>query len=961
MSNFVLEVKNLQVTFENDNKKTSAVDNVSFSLERGEILGIVGESGSGKSVTSLAIMGLLPETAQVDSHSEILFRETQIQDKIDLANIFYKNNKQKTARNYRGGPIAMIFQEPMSSFNPVYTIGAQLIEAILQHYERAFSLKNGENKQISLKLKRKYARGRAIQLLEQVQLPNPAEKMNRYPHELSGGQLQRVMIAMAIACNPTILIADEPTTALDVTVQAEILDLLRGLCRQRQMSMIFITHDLGVVAEIADRVLVMRRGKVVEANKIKEILENPQKAYTKGLLACRPRLGNTATRLPTVYEYLRDYLSDIVEQIRLGSKSASVQLLEEEVNNLSEEEKYKLSREESQLWSQVNQLLDNQFSPPIDIPKSQPPTINQKERIAENILTVKDLSIRFPEKGIFGQKEGDFVAVNKVSFAVERGKTLGIVGESGCGKSTLARAILRLLPTAAGKVIFQGQDITHLQGEPLRRLRCKMQIVFQNPYSSLNPRMNIGDAVLEPLIIHNQLRNKIERQEKVKQLFNDVGLNPQWINRYPHQLSGGQRQRVCIARALAINPDLIICDESVSALDVSVQAQVLNLLKELQSEYGLTYLFISHDLSVVEFMSDEILVMNKIEQDKVKYDHNLTNQEESGQPEKILYKPEKDYTKKLIRSIPMDRLTIKISGIPHRNLEILEAAYSKLSHYLEQKTGIGIRYKPVETYAEAVQAFSQGNLDLVCFDGFTGVLARYLVSDAKLIVQDSFRDYSVLIASKKFIDSQKYVRENEPRSLLKMLDKCRFIFPDKLSTSGYLMMLDWLRSSSNNYESILANFREELDYFGNDDRTLKLIAQEIGYDAGIVREKIWQQYQENQEYFPENLQVFGQTSPYQNIHWLVYPYIQNRYGDDIISQLQEAFLGLNNDNPESQEIKQLLAVSGFVSPQEDIYLNISQKVQLSEPEIGEILNYNLSQSLNYQKISEIITGLIIEE
>ena len=590
----ILDVRDLQVVFLNDEAQPSiAVDKINFTLEKGEILGIVGESGSGKSVTSLAIMGLLPATGRISS-GQIVFQDSKREPPMDLVNL-----SAKEKREYRGGKIAMIFQEPMSSLNPVYNIGFQITEAILLHQ----------------KVSRRQAKKQAINLLQEVQLlPNddqlveefldknrhrevPEKQieeyikqrkkaiLKRYPHELSGGQLQRVMIAIAISCQPSILIADEPTTALDVTVQATILELLKDLCERRQMSMIFITHDLAVVANLVDHLVVMYQGKIVESAVIKELLFNPQQAYTKGLLACRPRLEETRTYLPTVADF-----------------------------------------------------LNNQETTP-EIPSN----LAKEIKLNKALLSVHNLRVGFPKaKKLPWDEQEYFWAIDNVSFQLFSGETLGLVGESGCGKSTLARTILRLIPAQAGKVNFLTEELCKLspRSNRLRKLRREMQIVFQNPYNSLNPRMSIGKIILEPMIIHRFGGNQKKRKERVKYLLERVGLNPDWFNRYPHELSGGQRQRVCIARALALNPQLIICDESVSALDVSIQAQVLNLLKELQADFGLTYIFISHDLSVVKFMSDRIMVMNK---GKI---------EEMSTTEQIIYNPQKEYTRKLIASIP---------------------------------------------------------------------------------------------------------------------------------------------------------------------------------------------------------------------------------------------------------------------------------------------------------------------
>jgi ABC-type glutathione transport system ATPase component len=590
----ILDIRDLQIIFTNDeNQVTIAVDKINISLDKGEILGIVGESGSGKSVTSLGIMGLLPSSGKI-SGGEIYFQDNHEISPVDIVSL-----SKDAKRHYRGGKIAMIFQEPMSSLNPVYNIGFQITEAICLHQN--ISKLEAKAKAINLLQEVKLLPNDAeltAEFLQQNTVENPSEKeiqsyikqqklaiLKRFPHSMSGGQLQRVMIAIAISCQPSILIADEPTTALDVTVQATILELLKELCRSRQMSLIFITHDLGVVANIADSLAVMYQGKIVEYGKTREILFNPTQAYTKGLLACRPRLDETRSYLPTVVDFM-------------GTNS-----------------------------------------------ETTPPsfTVNVREiKLNQPLLTVEKLKVGFLKKGSLPWQKEYFWAVNNISFQVFSGETLGLVGESGCGKSTLARTILRLIPTNDGKIEFLGQDLTKLppRSKQLRQLRREIQIVFQNPYNSLNPRISIGDTIIEPMIIHSMGGNNEKRQERVRYLLDRVGLNPNWFNRYPHELSGGQRQRVCIARALALNPQLIICDESVSALDVSIQAQVLNLLKELQAEFGLTYIFISHDLSVVKFMSDRIMVMNKGEI------------EEMSTATQIIDNPQREYTRKLIASIP---------------------------------------------------------------------------------------------------------------------------------------------------------------------------------------------------------------------------------------------------------------------------------------------------------------------
>ena len=598
MSATVLDVRNLQVEFLTDGKIIKAVDGISFKLHRGQTLGIVGESGSGKSVTSLAVMGLVP-TPGLISGGEIWFQATA--DSTQPVNLLQLPPAH--VQRYRGGQIAMIFQEPMSSLNPIYSIGFQLTEAIRQHRQisekeaRQSAIANLQEVKIlgsDKELEQQYSSQRQVNQHKQAMLA-------RYPHELSGGQLQRVMIAMAISCNPDILIADEPTTALDVTVQATILDLLRDLRDRRQMSMMFITHDLGIVAEIADQVAVMYQGKIVECGSAEQIFANPQHPYTRGLLACKPRLDRQPQHLLTVADFMSVKLTPTGEpEIQAQQPDDPPEVSQEVIDQ---------------------RLVELQQQPPL--------------------LEVRDLRVGFPVQGMFGQTKNYFWAVNGVSFEVYPGETLGLVGESGCGKTTLGRTLLRLVESMSGSVIFEGRNITRLSGYQLQQLRREMQIIFQNPFSSLDPRMKIGDAVMEPLLIHSRGKSRLtQRRERAAYLLKRVGLNPDRMNRYPHEFSGGQRQRICIARALALNPKFIICDESVSSLDVSVQAQVLNLLKELQAEFKLTYIFISHDLSVVKFMSDRVLVMNR------------GQIVETGSALGIYRNPKEDYTRVLIASIP---------------------------------------------------------------------------------------------------------------------------------------------------------------------------------------------------------------------------------------------------------------------------------------------------------------------
>ena len=563
----LLKIDNLHVSFLRDGEWNEAVHGVSFEVPKGKTLGIVGESGSGKSVSNLAVMRLLNEKQSRITADEIT---------LDGKDVLHLTENQM--HDIRGKRIAMIFQEPMTSLNPVFQCGFQVTEAILAH----------EN------VTEEQAKSRVISLFKKVMLPRPEAIYKSYPHELSGGQKQRVMIAMALACNPEILIADEPTTALDVTVQKEILKLLKHLQNGDGLSMIFISHDLGVVSEVSDYILVMHNGRVVEFGESSKILNDPQDPYTKGLLACRPPMDYRLKRLPIVKEFLDGTWSDDAD-----FKKQLIVTQQERDNHLKE------------IYSR------------------------------EPILKVEHLKTWFPlKKGIFNRVYDHVKAVDDVTFDVYPGETLGLVGESGCGKTTLGRSILRLVEPSEGKIIFEGKDVMSLKGNDLREYRKHAQIVFQDPYSSLNPKMRIGDAIAEPMMVHGIEPDAKKRRDKVCELLTEVGLQPEHYQRYPHEFSGGQRQRICIARALAVRPKLIICDESVSALDVSVQAQVLNLLNRLKKDFGFTYIFISHDLSVVRFMSDRILVM---------YNGRPV---ELGDADEIFNNPKNDYTKKLINAIP---------------------------------------------------------------------------------------------------------------------------------------------------------------------------------------------------------------------------------------------------------------------------------------------------------------------
>ena len=563
----LLEISNLEIDFHTRRELVHAVQGVSLDLDRGDVLGIVGESGSGKSVTALSIMQLLPSPPAIIKGGSIHFYQQDKAEPTDLLKL-QKNEIQQI----RGKKIAMIFQEPMTSLNPVFTCGSQVAEMLMLHK----------------KLKTAEAKSQTLELFNKVGLPDPNRIYKAYPHQLSGGQKQRVMIAMAISCEPDLLIADEPTTALDVTVQKTILDLLLKLKEESGLSMIFISHDLGVIAEICNKVVVMRNGKVVEHGEVKQVLNSPEHAYTKGLLACRPTLNHKLKRLPTI--------SDYVEKESVKAKVISKK--EIEVRN--------------------HALAD------------QAP-----------ILKVENLLVRYPSrKNWYGKTLEWLHAVDSVSFDVYPGETFGLAGESGCGKTSLGRAIARLTQAHSGTIRYEKNSLLELSEEAFKPFRKEIQVVFQDPYSSLNPRMTVGEAIMEPMKVHNLYENKSERQEKTIELLQTVGLEADHFKRYPHEFSGGQRQRICIARALSLDPKFLICDEMVSALDVSVQATILNLLMDLQDQYGLTYLFISHDLSVIKQMCDRLMVMNN---GKV---------EALGIVEEVFDAPPTPYVRRLIESIP---------------------------------------------------------------------------------------------------------------------------------------------------------------------------------------------------------------------------------------------------------------------------------------------------------------------
>ncbi|MDY0053846.1 MAG: ABC transporter ATP-binding protein [Bacteroidales bacterium] len=560
--NNLIEIKDLSIGFEREDSWNKVVKNISFSIDKGEILGLVGESGSGKSVSSLAIMGLLPERKSKILSGSILFNN------IDLCNITNKEH-----RKLRGKKIAMIFQEPMTALNPVVRCGNQVMEMIIH------------NNSIS----KREAKKRVLELFKEVKLPDIERAFRAYPHELSGGQKQRVMIAMAISCNPDLLIADEPTTALDVTVQKTILELLKSIQNKYNIGILFITHDLGVIKQIANRVAVLYKGEIVEQGLVQDIFYKPNHPYTQGLIACRPPIENRPKRLLTVSDFLKEEKKDI-------------EILTEKERDLIHKEIY-----------------------------SQTP-----------ILRVDSLDIEFiTKKTIFGKIRKSVKAVNNVSFDVFKGETLGLVGESGCGKTTVGRGILNLIDSKSGKVELYGVNLLELSKNKMREYRKKIQIIFQDPYSSLNSKITIGHAIQEPMIVHSLYENNEKRKERVMDLLEKVGLERSHYNRYPHEFSGGQRQRIGIARALALEPEIIICDESVSALDVSVQAQVLNLINDLKRDFGFTCIFISHDLSVVKYMSDRIIVMQK------------GNIVEEAEADSIYNNPQTQYTRQLINSIPL--------------------------------------------------------------------------------------------------------------------------------------------------------------------------------------------------------------------------------------------------------------------------------------------------------------------
>ncbi|MFB9862999.1 ABC transporter ATP-binding protein [Rufibacter immobilis] len=596
MASPILQVEKLSISFQAEQGVVQAVDSISFQIQKGEAVAIVGESGSGKTVTGLSLMKLLPSAAQITGSA--VFNSGQL-GQVDLYAL-----QEKQLQKIRGQEISIVFQDPMSSLNPVISCGKQVAEVLLLH----------------LPISKKEAYVRVQELFELVKLPNPDRIFRSYPHELSGGQKQRVMIAMAMACNPSLLIADEPTTALDVTVQANLLHLLNQLRLEKEMALLFISHDLGVVAELADRILVMYQGRIVEHGTVLQIFSNPQHPYTKALLACRPTVKMQAAVLPTLTDFM-----PVPEEGTLPVDALPIEEQHLPVEKRKDEQAVLLSQQE-------------------------------QEAPQKPLLQVQDIHVEFTRGRIFfWQQKEQIQAVNGVSFEVFPGETIGIVGESGCGKTTLGRTLLRLIEPTAGKVVFNGEDWSNLSKEELRKRRKNFQMIFQDPYASLNPNLTIGQAIMEPMQVHQVLKNQWERKQRALELLETVSLLPEHFHRYPHEFSGGQLQRICIARALALEPTCIICDEVVSSLDVSVQAQVLNLLNRLKQEFNLTLLFITHDLSVAKFMSNRLLVMDR------------GQIVEQGLTQQIFSSPQQPYTKALLQAIPAGEIADILAAQEKRN------------------------------------------------------------------------------------------------------------------------------------------------------------------------------------------------------------------------------------------------------------------------------------------------------
>lgn len=588
--NEILKIDNLSVFFRHEEQERQVVDHVSYSLSRGETLGIVGESGSGKSVSTLALMQLLPSIPQCRVEGRATFQPME-GDSVDLLSL-----PERTMHSYRGRHISMIFQEPMTSLNPVQRCGRQATEMLQMHADDG-----------SFPTSFKEQRELVLELFNEVRLPRPEKIFDSYPHEISGGQKQRVMIAMALLCHPDILVADEPTTALDVTVQHAILGLLRDLQQRHHIGIIFISHDLAVIGQIADRVAVMYHGKLVEQGSATQVLHHPQHPYTQGLLACRPPVEGHPMHLHTVEDFMTAAGVEACAEANSPFNGDGVCPVYEKTNK---------------------QGGENASSPALS--ENRTP-----------LMQVRDLEVTYAlKKTLLGKVTQELKAVDRISFDIYEGETLGLVGESGCGKTTLGRTLLQLLNNSNGSITYRGQRLDQMKPRQMKSLRPKLQIIFQDPYSSLNPRITVGEAILEPLTCYGRYHNHAERRLAVLELMRQVGLKEEWYNLYPHEFSGGQRQRVCIARALILQPELVVCDESVSALDVSVQAQVLNLLNDLKRNYHYTYLFISHDLGVVRFLSDRIMVMR---QGRIV---------ETGPADQLYHHPQDPYTKQLIDAIP---------------------------------------------------------------------------------------------------------------------------------------------------------------------------------------------------------------------------------------------------------------------------------------------------------------------
>lgn len=606
----LLCVRDLKTYFHIKDGPARAVDGISFDITEGETLALVGESGSGKSVTALSIMQLLPQPAGYYAGGSIAF---QGQDLLQLP--------EAEKRKLRGSAMAMIFQEPMTSLNPVLTVGFQLLEPLLYHQG----------------LSREQAYPKAIALLKQVNIPDPERRFHEYPHQLSGGMKQRVMIAIAMACEPKLLIADEPTTALDVTIQAQILELMKELQRKKGTAILLITHDLGIVAETADRVAIMYAGRIVELASCVQVLSNPAHPYTVRLLQSLPSgdqrdraLQTIEGRVPPAHRYPQGCrFADRCHMVQPACRTIDPALLPIEKGHTAACILY-------------DERLQGRPIDPVEVRMPLPPRPRTNDLVAEEaLLRIEGLKVHFPiRRGIFKRVIGHVKAVDGVDLTIAKGKTLALVGESGCGKTTLGKALLQLIRPTAGRVLVDGQDLTALDRQALQAYRRRLQIIFQDPYSSLNPRMMVGEIVMEGMTVHGIGHNRKEREERVKEILGQVGLDPEVRYRYPHEFSGGQRQRISIARCLAVDPEFIVCDEATSALDISVQAQILNLLEKLQTDLGLTYLFITHNLGVVEYLADQVAVMY------------LGRIVERGKTQEVFQNPRHPYTQALLSAIP---------------------------------------------------------------------------------------------------------------------------------------------------------------------------------------------------------------------------------------------------------------------------------------------------------------------